>query len=137
MNKNSMRGIKMKEEHIRLIISGAVLIIGLFIISIATGFFMGRKETEELPQEIKVNHIQNTEPKPSETAKTATLAYYLINEEEGELRLYYVEGDDVIRLRSEEISTDIFPKEDIAMLSEGIIADTSEKALEVWENFIS
>ncbi len=137
MNKNSTGGIKMKEGHIKLIISGISLVVGIFIISIVVGFFAGREEENQEHQKIEVNHITGEVSEAADTKAPEIVSYYLINEEDGELRLYYVEGENSVRLRSEEISKEIFPKEDMVMLSEGIKTDTSEEALEVWENFIS
>ena len=126
----------MKKEHIKIISAVLLSVTGMFVISFGIGFFKGtKKDIVEIPE--KVSYIPEPSATPENTEKAPEPEYYLIDAENGEIKLYFVKGETVTELRSENISTEVFPKEDIIMLSEGIKTDTSEEALEVWENFIS
>lgn len=137
MYKNIFGGIDMKEEYkkwgIYAVISAAVI----FIISFVIAYFVTGENADDDYVEIPANYISENqnyyEPKITEV----DVSYYLIREEEGHIKLHYIDGENSTELKSEEISLEVFPEEDISMLSQGIKAETEEDALIVWENFIS
>ena len=127
----------MKQAYRKWGIYAIILCVVAFVISFAIGFITADEKVEEKPVELPVTfEVQKrTEVAPAENLEP--IQYYLISEDKGFLKLYYIEGENISELRSEKISIEVFPQADISMLSEGIKTETSEEALEVWENFIS
>ena len=138
MNKNNMRGIKMKEEYKKVWKYMVILIPVIFMLSVIIGFFSSRQTDEAYEAETVLYIPEDTvKPEKEQTFEEEKNVYYLIDKEDEELRLYMVEGEKSTKLRSEVIQTGIFPKDDMELLEQGIKMKTSEEALEVWENFIS
>lgn len=137
MYKNIFGGIDMKEEYkkwgIYAVISAAVI----FIISFVVSFFITRTENEDDYIDMPVNYVSEEENRYQPEITDLNTSYYLIKEQSGNIKLHYIEGENSTELKSEQISLDVFPKEDISMLTQGIRTETAEEALAVWENFIS
>ena len=137
MYKNISGGINMKEEYkkwgIYAIISAALI----FIISFVVAYFVTDNENNDEYIEMPVNYVSENETPVKPSITDVEPSYYLIKEEEGEIKLQYINGENSIELKSEEIFLELFPEGDISMLTEGIRADNEEEALAVWENFIS
>lgn len=137
MYKNIFGGIDMKEEYkkwgIYAVISAAVI----FIVSFVVSFFITRTENEDDYIDMPVNYVSEEENPYQPEITDLNTSYYLIKEQSGNIKLHYIEGENSTELKSEQISLDVFPKEDISMLTQGIRTETAEEALAVWENFIS
>ena len=137
MYKNISGGINMKEEYkkwgIYAIISAALI----FIISFVVAYFVTDNENNDEYIEMPVNYVSENETPVKPSITDVEPSYYLIKEEEGEIKLQYINGENSVELKSEEIFLELFPEGDISMLTEGIRADDEEEALAVWENFIS
>lgn len=127
----------MKEEYkkwgIYAIISAALI----FIISFVVAYFVTDNENNDEYIEMPVNYVSENETPVKPSITDVEPSYYLIKEEEGEIKLQYINGENSVELKSEEIFLELFPEGDISMLTEGIRADDEEEALAVWENFIS
>lgn len=127
----------MKEEYkkwgIYAIISAALI----FIISFVVAYFVTDNENNDEYIEMPVNYVSENETPVKPSITDVEPSYYLIKEEEGEIKLQYINGENSVELKSEEIFLELFPEGDISMLTEGIRADNEEEALAVWENFIS
>lgn len=65
------------------------------------------------------------------------MTVYTVIMENGVLKLYSVTGEENTLLGSEEISENIFPREDIEMLKNGVTMDNIGDAQELFENFVS
>ena len=117
----------------KLIISVVLLVVTVFVIGFGIGFLNtedGFDTTEKLVAET-VNKPVEDEKSPEE------VSYYLVNEEGGSIKMYHIEGEKAKVIKSEEISVDVLPEDDILLLSQGIKFQSEDEALEVWENFIS
>ena len=117
----------------KLIISVVLLVVTVFVIGFGIGFLNtedGFDTTEKLVAET-VNKPVEDEESPEE------VSYYLVNEEGGSIKMYHIEGEKAKVIKSEEISVDVLPEDDILLLSQGIKFQSEDEALEVWENFIS
>ena len=82
--------------------------------------------------------MAETVNKPVEDEKSPEeVSYYLVNEEGGSIKMYHIEGEKAKVIKSEEISVDVLPEDDILLLSQGIKFKSEDEAMAVWENFIS
>lgn len=117
----------------KLIISVVLLVVTVFVIGFGIGFLNtedGFDTTEKLVAET-VNKPVEDEKSPEE------VSYYLVNEEGGSIKMYHIEGEKAKVIKSEEISVDVLPEDDILLLSQGIKFKSEDEAMAVWENFIS
>lgn len=117
----------------KLIISVVLLVVTVFVIGFGIGFLNtedGFDTTEKLVAET-VNKPVEDEKSPEE------VSYYLVNEEGGSIKMYHIEGEKAKVIKSEEISVDVLPEDDILLLSQGIKFQSEDEAMAVWENFIS
>ena len=103
-----------------------------------------KEKIEDISTKFSIYHtteVINMEDKPTEVIQTPEntqkVNYYLVSEEGGHIKLYYVDGDETTEIKSEKISLDVLPYDDISILSNGIKTDTADEALAIWENFIS
>lgn len=77
-------------------------------------------------------------PEPDETPEIVyEPVYYMLTAEGDALNLYEIDGDNKKTVKTAEITPDIFPKEDIELLKNGIHAFSLEEGIEIMENFIS
>lgn len=121
----------MKNLKNTLIVSSYLLLIALFF---GGGFAIGRIGTDN-----------KTQPAPTQTMPAVeTIAdnedkspYYELKAENGKLIIYKCIGDNKQVIASEEISENIFPKEDIEELNQGVTFDRLEEAQQMFENFVS
>ena len=117
----------------KVIISVVLLVATVFVIGFGIGFLNtedGFDTTEKLVAET-VNKPVEDEKSPEE------VSYYLVNEEGGSIKMYHIEGEKAKVIKSEEISVDVLPEDDILLLSQGIKFQSEDEAMAVWENFIS
>ena len=114
----------------------AIIGFAIFIISILLGFFLSR-DKNEIPVQTLVKIIELPEPETEQEALGSEEEYYIIKADGEKLKLHYIKGEDVLELKSEEFSENVFPEEDIKALLKGIRTETCEEAFSVWENFIS
>ena len=119
----------------------SILFILLLVVTIFTvGFSIGFLNTEDGFDVVEKTGA-DVEDKPTEVIQTPEntqkVNYYLVSEEGGNIKLYYVDGDETTEIKSEKISLDVLPYDDISILSNGIKTDTADEALAIWENFIS
>lgn len=121
----------MKNLKNTIIVSSYLLLIALFF---GGGYALGRIGTDSKENEM---------PLPT-TAAVETIAenenkspYYEVKTENGRLVIYKCIGDNKQVIASEEISENIFPKDDIEELKEGVQFDRLEKAQQMFENFVS
>ena len=118
-----------KKRTVYIIVSVAII----FTISVLLGFFLlGRKEryVSDLPT---ISDIKE----PVETFEEENPPHYMIKAEDGIITMYYVKNGERQKMKSDMFLKDIFPDRDVARLLEGIIAQTGEEAVMVWENFTS
>lgn len=119
----------------------AILFILLVVATIfSIGFGIGYLNTEDGFDVVEKTGA-DVEDKPTEViqtpVRTEKVSYYLVGEEDGNIKLYYVDGDETTEIKSEKISLDVLPSDDISLLSDGIKTETADEALAIWENFIS
>ena len=119
----------------------AILFILLVVATIfSIGFGIGFLNTEDGFDVVEKTGA-DVEDKPTEViqtpVRTEKVSYYLVGEEDGNIKLYYVDGDETTEIKSEKISLDVLPSGDISLLSDGIKTETADEALAIWENFIS
>ena len=119
----------------------AILFILLVVATIfSIGFGIGFLNTEDGFDVVEKTGA-DVEDKPTEViqtpVRTEKVSYYLVGEEDGNIKLYYVDGDETTEIKSEKISLDVLPNDDISLLSDGIKTETADEALAIWENFIS
>ena len=118
-----------------LIIASYVLLIAVFFMC---GYAFGNYKIE--PADVAVATYEPV----SEAAVNAVkmdekeeVTVYMVLMENDVLNLYSVNGGEKILLGSEKISANIFPREDIEMLKNGITTDNLAEAQELFENFVS
>lgn len=136
MNKNTFGGINMKEGFKKWGIYGVILLGVIFCVSFAIGFFISKNDTDTEEAPVFVNYVPEIED-TEEQELSEVVSYYLINQQDGKISLYYVDGEVPIEIKSEEFSSGVFPEADILMLKEGIVLESAEDALQAWENFVS
>ena len=131
-------GIIMKEFNLNrkniTIIASYLCLTAIFF---SIGFFCGKTNKEkELLKEVSANITSSPYASIMPTFSATTSSYRVILED-GELRLYFDEGNKSRLISSEKISEDAYPVSDIATLKKGLNFDTTESAIELMENFIS
>ncbi len=137
MYKNNSGGINMKEEYKKWGMYAVVCAALIFIVSFLIAYFVTGDQNSEDYIEKPVNFVSEGEMVYEPEVEDIPTSYYLIKEEQGKIKLHYIEGENSTELKSEDIFIDVFPEGDISMLSQGIRAETEDEALTVWENFIS
>ena len=137
MYKNIFGGINMKEEYKKWGIYAVISAALIFIISFMIAYFVTDNENSDEYIDVPVNYVSENGNSVEPSVTDIEVSYYLIKEEEGHIKLHHIEGENSIELKSEEIFLEVFPEDDISMLTEGIRVETAEDALTVWENFIS
>ena len=98
MYKNISGGINMKEEYkkwgIYAIISAALI----FIISFVVAYFVTDNENNDEYIEMPVNYVSENETPVKPSITDVEPSYYLIKEEEGEIKLQYINGENSVEL---------------------------------------
>lgn len=122
----------MKEESKKPIVFGIFVMAAIFAICFLIGFFA---EREDEPAEVQRQIEITVTPSPRPTAEPE--AYYMINLNASTLEMHKIQGEQVTKIKTEEVAADIFPAEDISLLSQGVRAKNYENAISIWENFIS
>lgn len=118
----------MKKMKNTLIVSSYVLLVALFF---SGGYALGRTSTKK-----DVTPTPTTSAVEAAKISVKTPEYELITED-GMLSIYKCIGDNKTVVMSEEISEDIFPKEDIDELRKGVRFERLEQAQQMFENFVS
>jgi hypothetical protein len=116
-----------------LIIASYVLLVAIFF---AGGYAFGNYKIEGV--------VQSTEaPRPVEAVSAANISeaeevtVYTVIMENGVLKLYSVTDGEKTQIAGQKISENIFPKQDIEMLKNGVTTDNLGDAQELFENFVS
>ncbi len=122
----------MKEENKRPIIFGIIIMIAIFIVCFLIGFFA---EKENEPAELQTQIEITVTPSPEPTKEPEV--YYMINLNASMLEMHKIQGEQVTKIKTEEVAADILPAEDISLLSRGVRTKNYENAISIWENFIS
>ena len=126
--KKIFGGNIMKKMKNTLIISSYVLLVAMFF---SGGYALGRMGMkEEVIPTPTMSVVEATE------MDIETPEYELIIEE-GMLTIYKCIGDSKSVIMSEEISENIFPKDDIEELKRGVRFERLEQAQQMFENFVS
>lgn len=120
----------------KVIISVVLLVATVFVIGFGIGFLNTEDGFDTTP-EVAVEKVDKPVAELKETEATEKISYYLVGEEEGSIKMYFVDGEKATVIKSEEISLDVLPKDDISLLSKGIKTHSADEALAIWENFIS
>lgn len=118
----------MKKMKNTLIISSYLLLVALFF---SVGYALGSAGTKGNGSPVPVMETYEIPETEIETPE-----YELISED-GVLTIYRCIGSSRNVIMSEEISEDIFPKEDIEELREGVRFKRLEQAQQMFENFVS
>jgi hypothetical protein len=114
-----------------LIVSSYVLLVAVFFTGgYAVGKMGAAGESEPIPSQM---------PKNMETVSQFVSAEpeYEVIIENGTLKIYRCIGDERTVLSSEEISENVFPKDDIEELHKGVKFERLDDAQQLFENFVS
>lgn len=111
-----------------IIIAAYVLLVGVFFCG---GYAIGSmQETSSKMTENVTKPVAAVNPVQEETV-------YKLSLENGRLSLYKVSEGINELMAYEDISTDIYPQEDIRELEGGVVFDNIEEAQMLFENFVS
>lgn len=122
----------MKKMKNTVIIASYVLLMALFF---SGGYALGKIGTEK--------DIADTVPIPTpETVETvfekkAESPNYEVIIENGKLIIYKCIGENKELITSEEISENVFPRDDVEELKKGVRFERLEGAQQMFENFVS
>lgn len=121
----------MKNLKNTLIISSYLLLVALFF---SGGYAIGKISTEKTAEPMPLET-----PEAVETSVTEQKRFpeYEVKIEEGVLKIYKCIGEKKEVVTSEEISVDVFPREDIEELGRGVRFERLEQAQYLFENFVS
>ncbi len=109
-----------------------LFIVGIFIIGVLLGFFFFAREeyTPYLPATTYKEEVD-------EVYDEEIVPFYMIKAEDGVISMYYINGEEKEELRTDVFFKEVFPDRDVTRLRDGIIAQSDEEAIMVWENFTS
>lgn len=125
------------KKHAVILFSAAILgISGITAAYIFTDNNTDINVKEALPQKDETAEIYHpvVTVEPYEEPPSV---YYMLTAENEALKLYEVNGENKKAVKTAEITPDMFPKEDIELLKNGIHALSLEEGIEIMENFIS
>lgn len=123
----------MKQEYKKRMVYIIIAVVVIFSVSVLLGFFLLGKDEEYEPNLPVVNSTQQTVQDTIEEIPP----YYMIRAEEDTINLYYVKNGAEEKMRSDVFFAEVFPERDVTKLLEGIITQSGEEAIMVWENFTS
>ena len=123
----------MKQEYKKRTVYIIIAMAVIFSVSVLCGFFLLGKDREYEPD---LPVISSTE-QPIQVTAEKILPYYIIRAEQDTINLYYVKDGEEEKMRSDVFLSEVFPDRDVSKLLEGIIAESGEEAIMVWENFTS
>ena len=112
-----------------LIITSYVLLVALFF---ATGYALGRKNTEPVPETVIAEDSVKTGGDSIIEAPDYEVIY-----EGGKIKINKCIGDIKETITDEEIREGVFPPDDIAELKRGVRFERLEAAQQMFENFVS
>lgn len=114
-----------------IIVSSYVLLVALFF---SGGYAIGKIGTDKNETPIPTPYEKTVEAVSEKAVQSPT---YEVVIEEGKLIIYKCIGEIKTMIASEEISEDVYPKEDVEELKKGVEFERLEGAQQMFENFVS
>ncbi len=127
--ENEERNTLIAENHIRNRIINCAIYLIIASVFFTFGYCVGNSLVNE-----PVSAITDI---PAPTAVTAEEIWYEVKISGNRLCLYSVSGSETKELASEEISSEIFPYDDMSELKKGLAFESFDNALACFEDFVS